>query len=242
MRCTKQPITLPFYLSLFAFFSCIPIGQSQTLELEKAAMNAIIQDNGLSQINIKILGNQWYELMKQTGDFPDLPYNEKTEEVTYSDQATVEGISQEQLYRKIIERAAIQYGHVDQVIKYQSLKSGKVIVQGFRKFNINGAPDRVLRVMSNRVKQLICEFTEVYTITSNSYKVDITTISYRITKGRFADRGVYYDELERTYNINELYPVAELEREHWTDSIFMFQRTNKEMENVLKSIRLFLNS
>jgi len=123
--------TILLFLALLFTFNL----HSQTLDIEKKYLSQKIKEGKYSHEDKRELSKAWSDLLAKYNGYPNLPYNEETDAITYSYVRKIPDMKKEEIYRKVKEWIAINYGNIKNVIHYEDEASGKIIAKGIFKIN-----------------------------------------------------------------------------------------------------------
>ncbi len=215
---------------------------SQTLELEEEYLNKVIQSGKLSHEELKEIGKSWNKLLKEFGGYPELPYNTKTQKIEFIKIDNFQGILKKDIYKKVKEWIAINYGAINSVLHYEDYDSGKIIVKGWNKFYIDDIFKNFWGNPKDVIRSLKCYHTVIFTIKDGKMKTEYTNLEYESESGGYTIGTTYVPLSKINYNIQELYPVTKKEKSTWISRLSTLKNTVVEIKNIQESIKYFVLS
>lgn len=226
------------FILLFLFIPSFLI--CQTIELEKKYLNGVIQSGKLDQVQLKKIGTSWQQLLKGFGGYPELPYNPVSKRIEYTRIDNFEGLTKKDIYPRVKEWIAINYGAIKDVLHYEDFNTGKIIVKGWNNLIIEdilktfwGSPTEVIRALK-------CNHTVVFTIKDSKMKTEFTNLEYEAeADGHY--NGTYYIQPRKiTYSIEELYPVTIRKESTWFSRLSTLKNTSIQINNIQESVRRYI--
>lgn len=226
---------------LFFFFMISSLIFGQTIELEKEYLNQTIRSGQLSQEGLKNIKEAWDAIILDNR-YPELPYNEITKKIEYILIDSFPGLNKEEIYRRVKEWIAINYGSINSVIHYEDFKSGKIIVKGFFNLYIDDILNNFWGNPKEIIRYLKCYHTVVFTIKEAKMKAEYANIEYEYESSYYTTSSLYIPPRKNSYNILELYPITSSDIETWPSRISTLKNTTIEINLVQKSIINYVRS
>lgn len=195
---------------VFLFLLLPLVSSSQTSEIEVELVKLKYERNEITIEEYKKMGKEWQRLMDYFLGYPEFPLNSEGNEIEffYLDKAT--GLSTEQIYNRIIEYSAINFGSITNVLHYSNLSTGKIILKGsFITYYLKRSTGLFSNPTNQTPTKFLISFTVEFTIKDGVYKM-------KITDPLLSDYYYYnYQELSTTAPITSLYPVTEAPMKEW---------------------------
>tara|TARA_R110000737_G_scaffold246939_1_gene257160 strand:- start:738 stop:1466 length:729 start_codon:yes stop_codon:yes gene_type:complete len=216
---------------------------SQTIELEKEHLNNVIQSGKLGQAQLKKMGISWRELLNEFGGYPELPYNPVSQRIEYTRIDSFNGLTKKDIYPKVKEWIAINYGSIKAVLHYEDFDSGKIIVKGHNFLIV----EDILKSFwgsgssKNVVRSLKCYHTTIFTIKDGKMKTEFTNLEYESTTNGYFTGTYYVPATESKYSIIELYPVTIREESTWVSRLSTLKNTSTQVNYIQESIKRYIN-
>jgi len=80
-------------------------------------------DSGeFSQAEYIEIAKKWTQLLDDFGGYPDLPFDESTEQVIFSEVFELPGMTEQTIYDRVIEWGAISFGSIKDVLRHANLE------------------------------------------------------------------------------------------------------------------------
>ena len=228
---------------LVLLLCCLPqLLHSQTFELEKKSLNSLIESGKYSQEELKVIGAAWNNLLEDFGGYPELPYNPVTKNIEYIKVDTFHGIQKKDIYRRVKEWVAINYGSINSVLHYEDYDSGKIIVKG--RFSVL-VDDRYKNIWGNAKETVIslkCYHTVIFTVKEGRMKTEYRDIEYESESGGYA-AGTYYVPVSTIkYDMTMLYPITAKDKSTWVSRLSTLKQTTSSVEASQESIKIYISS
>lgn len=225
----------PVLLSLL-FVSNLLFGQ--TIDLEKENLNRRLQDKMLTSEEKQKLGRDWRELLDNFGGYPDLPYDETTNTITYKTTIPLNGIDKKMIYQRIKQYIATYHKVYDSY--FEDYEYGKIITDanGFLlidafKRNFWGNPKKEMET-----KQVRVNYTLIFTFKNNALKLELTNLSYTSFYSYYLGGQLFNGE--NTVYTWDLYPVTNGDKGDWTSKLSTLQNTKEYLEQQKLIIGLYI--
>ncbi len=190
------------FLPLFLF--------SQTSEIEIELVKLRYERNEFPIEEYKKMGKEWQRLMDYFGGYPEFPLDKEGNKIEFQYIEQAPGLTKEQIFNRIIEYSAINFGSINEVLHYSNLGSGKLIFKGkFESYYLKRASGLFANPSNQTPTKFLVSFTVEFTLKDGAYKM-------RITDPLISDYYFYnYQETSSTLPITSYYPVTEAPLKEW---------------------------
>lgn len=213
----------------------------QTLELEKAAINAQIQSGDLTQTQVVQLGKEWNKMVKSYAEYPNLPVNDAGV-VIFEKIYAFDGKTKQELINLLEEWIAINYGNINDVLHYKNESTGKVIAKG----RINIAIVRDVKTLFGNNIQQVHDFqsfhTAIFTAKDNKIKLELINIKYEAEYGGYTLGSSFVPVTTVRKSLHNLYPVVLNDSSQWKGTLNLLVATNKEIAAMFGSIESYIKN
>ncbi len=227
---------------LMVFFTHLTI--AQTLELENEHLQKVLASKDWSEKKKKNLSQRWGNFLQEY-TYSELPYNELVGDVQYVRVDTFDGVSKKQIFSRVKEWAAINYGSIDTLLVYEDYEVGRMIFKGTGEVRINDISYGFWGSSGNRAKPLKCNYTITYMVKDNKLKTKYTDFNYQ-REGALFMAGTELNPIPvrdiDTYTMRSLCPILLQDKYTWASITTVFGRTTKEMERVQKSLDYYIST
>lgn len=183
---------------------------SQTAEIETELVKLRYERNEIPIEEYKKMGKEWQRLLDYFGGYPEFPLNDEGNKIEFQYIEKLPGLSKEQIFNRIIEYSAINFGSINEVLHYSSLSTGKLIFKGnFKSYYLKRASGLFANPDNQIPTKFLVSFTVEFTLKDGAYKM-------KITDPLVSDYYFYnYQESSSTLPITSYYPVTEAPLKEW---------------------------
>jgi len=197
----------------------------QTKELEMQNLAEMFQNGEFDEEGYKYRADEWYKLMDEFGGYPEFPINEGTGTIEFTYVKEFPLLDKKDIFNRVLEWGALNYGNVSNIINYQNIEDGKIILKGFF-YIYHHADYNGLFVEKKLIVRKKCSYVFILTIVDRKIKINITNLwfTYIPSSGQ-ATGGHDYE-----FSIHELYPITKGKTKFWNENLSMLIETKKKLE------------
>ncbi len=218
-------------IAIIAIFttSCQVFSQTKSIELQN--MSRRYQDGEFTVDTYKQYAQVWQDLLEDLGGYPSLPYDTASETMKF-ESVTELGVTKEIIFERILEWAAINFNHLDAVLHYKSLQSGKIILKGY--FDVTHRRDlqNFWGNSKENFTQTTCYQTYVFTIKNGRLKTQISNIRYE-----FNSFGESFE-----VSIDNMYPITNFGSNQWKEKLDLLNQTNLKITRLSENLIAYIES
>ncbi len=197
------------------------IAQTNQLEIDNLARR--FENEEFSALDYKGLAKEWQDLLEEFNGYPVLPYDEEAKYFVYEHKYNFEGFSKKEIYNRVIEWIAISFGHIDAVMRYQNLETGRIIFKGLFPIRYEGYKIGFWGKPTTKTTPKGRLSSQIYVVTIVDENIKIEVLGIRYAQSDFIDITNVYDKYE--VYLEELFPITNYEPEYW-----------REILNVMRAI------
>lgn len=223
-----------FALLVPGFIAC------QTLEKEKAHLVELAQQGVITNEEYREKANSLLEFVEEIGGYPQLPINEDGDIVfdfvlnTHYDTKTN--------FNRILEWAAIRFGDLQSVLRYQNLETGRIILKG----NFDVVFKKDYKTFWGKKKEEIEETTAYQTfdffIKDNKVRMRILDLRYKFKIIAYAASTMQYSQREIEVGINTLMPITQADIITWKGNLSMIGETTNNILSYRSELENYINA
>jgi hypothetical protein len=215
-------------VTLFVF----PI-YSQTREMEDKSLEQRFLSKELDQLQYKTLVKSWQALLKEY-PYPNLPYNESTQQVEFETVYELPGVPQEIIYKRVKEWAAISFGRLSAVLHYEDFETGKIILKGSFKVPYIDFYKGFWGAERKTINSSTCNFTSIITINSGKIKIQNLGLDFEYTSYSYS---TYVSEITTNRDLNEHFPISSYPEEYWKEYLQILDTTQERIKKLNSSLK-----
>jgi len=216
------------------------IGQTQ--KLEEANLHEMVTSGKLITTEYSSYGKKWNNLLEEMGGYPELPYNENTNTIEFSQVFEFPGIDKKTIYNRILEWSALTFGSLNAVLHYENFETGKIILKGMFEITYRLETKSFWGFEKESISRSECTETYIFTIKDNKLKIEIANLMYEYTVGGMSLAGTYYPESKTIRSIHSLYPITKDDPVTWKGKLNLLVETSDKINSLLTSLYLHLEN
>ncbi|KPL20399.1 MAG: hypothetical protein AMS23_11035 [Bacteroides sp. SM1_62] len=222
----------------------IPIKDAigQTKELEMAHLYEMVKSGQITNVTFNTYGKEWNNLLAEMGGYPDLPYNERTKSIEFSQVLDLPNIDKRTIYNRILEWSALHFGSLNSVIHYDDFETGKIILKGWFGITYKFDTKSFWGIEKESISLSECSETYIFTIKDNKVKIEITNLQYESTIGGMYVAGSYIPESKTYRSIHSLYPITKDEPITWKGKLSLLEETKDNITLYLTSLYIYIEN
>ena len=204
-------------------------GFSQTSEIELERVKARYEKNEFSAEQYQVMGKEWNRLITYFGGYPDFPVNQENKRIEYVFIDTLSGFTKKEIFQRIKEYTAINFGHISAVLHYEDYESGKLILKGSFEDYYTKEVSWWVNPSKELLTKIRCNFTVEITVKDERFKMKITD--------PMVEHYFYFNYLEQSSEmpLSSLYPITDSDTKGWESRL-------KELLAVKNGIMNYSNS
>jgi hypothetical protein len=224
-----------FYI--FCAISCF----SQT---EQAELNNIFQRRTQGKYTTAEYPNviqTWRDIISDLGGYPKLPYDSTKNQIIYHFKSEFPNTPKRDIFNRIMEWGAINFGSLDQVLHYSNFETGKIILKGW--FSVIVEQDYATFWSGKKeiLNERKCYFTMVFTIQDNKMKMDIPVMNFEYVFGGYVPGGTYIPLSSKSILLSDLIPVTNTHWMDWRGNINMLIFSDLKIKLLQYNLTEFIN-
>jgi hypothetical protein len=203
---------------------------SQTYDAEIENVSKRFEKGEITQQEYRDLALEWKELIKEFDGYPSLPYDKERRMIQYEFIQNFSDLNKKNVYNRILEWAAINFGSLDAVLHYKDYESGKIILKGIVPiYQIIDIPS--LFNTQEKLLETNCHQTYIFTLKNNKLKLQIQNIGYEQKYYNYSQTssGSLYTT---DYRIHDLYPITDFPTEEWKNKLSQLVSTDEKIRNL----------
>lgn len=211
----------------------------QTLDKETEFLNTFLQTD-MDKTEILKLSNDWRAFLTKNGGYPELPFNEDLNSLDYEFIYSYPNLNKTEITSRIKEYAAINYGKLDEVLHFDDVNSGKLIIKGWFPMTVLAEYENFFGNTKEFISSLKCYHTIIFTIKENKLKVNYQNIDYEAITGGYFNSNVYIPQVINNYSIESLYPITEAKKDSWQTRLNTLVETSERVNEYQLLFNKFL--
>lgn len=231
----KTHITIIFILIGSSTVFC------QTESIEKDNLSTRYKNGELTIEKYRQYANDWQRMIKDIGGYPNFPYDSASTSIRY---VTIQetGLSKKINFNRIMEWSAINFGSLNNVLRYENYEDGKIILKG----NFNVTHKKEYRNFWGSSKEgitvSICNQTYIFTIKDNKIKTEILDITFLFVVGAYYSSSSYIPERKIQVSIHNLYPITNFENSKWQEKLDMLKQANVRIYYLVRNLNNYVKN
>lgn len=210
---------------------------SQTIQLEKDYMNNLLLTKEKTGLEVTELNNKFQDFIKEN-TYPELPYNKELKIFEFVQVSEIK-VSKGVAFNRVLEWVAINFGNIGDVLHYNNIDDGKIIVKGVLNLANKADYKNFWGVLKESAEISIGKFTTAITIKENKIKIEFLNFEYSSS---------YYDVISHTWiplnmysPAEALFPVIKFPENQWKRNISLLEATDYDVKATAKSIVAYIN-
>lgn len=208
------------HILIFVLTICtVTDGFTQTIELEKAYLQKMFDKMELTSGQVMTR-----KKALERANYPNLEYDTSSGTFSHTLSQSFPGVKKEVLFERIHQWAAFAFNDKDASVKYQNLEEGKIIATGFSVINYDDYFDNLFGVPIPTGDRLISWYNILFTVADESVKVEFMSIKY-VVYSLTVDFNLGQQVIERTYYINEFFPLTQYRQNEMNGKINLLNET-----------------
>ncbi|MDY0075834.1 MAG: DUF4468 domain-containing protein [Bacteroidales bacterium] len=201
------------------------VAWSQTEQLEKENINNRFKNGEFNVEAFGVYANDWREMMKSFGTYPELPYDEESGMIKFK---IIEETGQPKKinYQRIMEWAAINFGALSSVLHYENYESGKIILKGSFDITHKNEYRNFWGKPKEGLKKTKCNQTFIFTVKDNTIKAEVIDVRYEFTFLGYSSATMYIPDRNYEVSIHHVYPITNFDSREWKEKLDLLNQTN----------------
>jgi hypothetical protein len=182
------------------------VASTQTIEIEKKTIFQRAQSSG-DQAKGKELMSKWAEVLKETGGYPEMPYDEKNGKFMFKSILSCKGFTKKQILTRLKEFVSLRFGKYDAVVDYYDEEAGKLIVKGFFEA-YNSVEMKLLFMKTDYPIAVKVNSTYVFTVKDGIYKLEILGQDLTTYTPSYSAGNTYIPSSTTTASLSNYFPIT----------------------------------
>lgn len=177
------------FLFLAGLCVAAPAGWGQTMAAEEKYLNEAVTSGRLTQAEATYRAKIWKEIR---GEYPAIPYDTATKSLSVDAVISFPGVTKAAAFKRVKEWAALSFGKLDEVLEYEDMETGKIILEGHVPVSYSASYENVWGKMKSYPDTKDLTFSMVITLKDGKAKVEYENLMYRYWIYGLAINGVFY--------------------------------------------------
>jgi hypothetical protein len=226
---------------LFVLLILPAIAFTQTEELEKRSLTERYEEGEFSHETYLQYATEWRDLLLEYGGYPDISFNNQNNRIEYIRIYEFPDFDKKDIYNRLLEWAAINFGELSSVLHYSDLESGKIILKGnfsifYKGFYKNFWGNKKQKSISRKSFQ-----TYIFTIKDNKLKLEVVNFTYKYKIYGYSAGNYYIPTETFELDIQDIYPVTNHEPLEWLANLDLLVKTKDKVVLLMYNIDTFIN-
>lgn len=215
------------------------IAYSQTEQIEKESLSERYEKGEFSIETYKRYAKVWQKMITEIGGYPNLPYDETSGIIRFK-EIQVTGQSLKINYNRVLEWAAITFGSLKNVLHYENLESGKIILKGVFDVTHKNEYKNFWGKSKEGITTTKCYQTYIFTIKDSTFKAEIVDVRYEFKSLGYNSTSFYVPDRIIEVSIHDIYPITKFESEEWKEKLDLLNQTNNRIKLLLIELKLYI--
>ena len=228
------------YTLLTAAFALRVLAWGQTIEIERAVLNAALKDGSLSSTEVQA---RVKALKDVEAIYPKMPYDSVGNDIVANQVITFPGVMKGQAFERAKEWAALHFGSLEAVTDYEYAEGGKLIFEGWTPMVYTATYQNIWGNIKEKSATARLIYSLVLTIKDGKAKVQYKNVKYRVSIPSYiGTTGLYVPAQEFTTAVGFAFPMAKSDPGTWRGTINFFNAVMASMNGTITSIETFLRA